>query len=105
MSDPDECPSCGADFQGEPIPEERRHWYGGATHFRRCVGISDGDSIHTWVCPDCGHHWHMQPAALLAGLAVAIHVDEDGAAWLQGVGMGEWLLMTPGRWVVTARPL
>jgi hypothetical protein len=49
MSDPDECPSCGADFQGEPIPDERRHWYGG--------------------------------------------------------GMGEWLLMTPGRWVVTARPL
>jgi hypothetical protein len=40
----------------------------------------------------------MQPAALLAGLAVAIHVDEDGAAWLQGVE-------APGRWVVTAVPL
>lgn len=23
--------------------------------FKREIGISDGDSVHTWKCPDCGH--------------------------------------------------
>jgi hypothetical protein len=46
-----------------------------------------------------------QTAALLVGLEIAIHVNEDGEAWLQGVEVGDWLLMTPGRWVVTAVPL
>lgn len=34
------CPLCSTNLQGEPIPEEEQHHYGGATHFTRKIGIS-----------------------------------------------------------------
>lgn len=54
-----ECPSCKADLRGELIPEERREWYGGATHSNRVLGIYDRDLDMTvaWMCPDCGYRW------------------------------------------------
>lgn len=50
------CPKCYAQFQGDPIPEKDQHLFG-AMHFTRKIGISDGDSIGIWKCPDCGHEW------------------------------------------------
>ena len=57
---PERCPKCDADFQGDPIRPESRHWYGGATHFNRVIGISDGDSVGNWRCPDCIHEWERE---------------------------------------------
>lgn len=62
MSYPENCPECGADFKGDPIPEESRQHYGTSTHFSRVIGI-DGDyiglydGIVAWQCPDCGHEF------------------------------------------------
>ncbi|TMN21888.1 hypothetical protein FH966_02615 [Lentibacillus cibarius] len=55
------CPFCGADLQGEPIPEEMQHQYG-ATHFSRKIGISsiEEDRIVKWQCPDCGKEWERE---------------------------------------------
>ena len=50
------CPECKADLQGDPIPMESQHLFG-ATHFSRKIGISDGDSVGYWKCPDCKHTW------------------------------------------------
>lgn len=50
---PTHCPHCGADMQGDPIPEEHREAYGGHTHGSRLIGISNGDSVMYWRCPDC----------------------------------------------------
>lgn len=55
--DPESCPHCHNSLQGAEIPETSRHFYGNATHFSRLIGISNGDSIHTWKCPDCNHEW------------------------------------------------
>lgn len=52
-----DCPECGSDWRGDEIAEERRRAYGGATHFRRVLGISDWDGIYGWMCPDCHHQW------------------------------------------------
>ena len=35
----DTCPECGVSWQGEEIPAESRHHYGGKTHFRRVLGV------------------------------------------------------------------
>lgn len=50
------CPKCQADLQGDEIPEESRHLYGG-THFRRVIGISSRelDRVIAWRCPDCDY--------------------------------------------------
>lgn len=52
------CPHCGANFQGDPIPEESQHLYG-ATHYSRKIGIYDQvrDRTVEWMCPDCGARW------------------------------------------------
>jgi len=52
------CDRCGADFQGEPIPEKSQHLFG-ATHFSRKIGIYDlvKDRTVEYQCPDCGHTW------------------------------------------------
>lgn len=59
-----ECPHCGADLKGDPIPEEYRHFYGNATHFRREIGVEVRgvyDGVLYWRCPDCGGSWHRWP--------------------------------------------
>lgn len=56
MTEPPLCPACKADMQGDPIPKKSQHLFG-ATHFSRLIGISDGDSVGFWKCPDCGHQW------------------------------------------------
>jgi hypothetical protein len=64
--DPDRCPylDCDADLRGEPIPEESRHLYGGATHFKRELvcevrGVYDGGLYY--ICRDCGRPYHRWP--------------------------------------------
>lgn len=54
-SNAERCPHCGADWQGEPIPEESQHLFG-STHFSRRIGIYDihRDRTVAWRCPDCG---------------------------------------------------
>ena len=48
------CPHCGANLIGHEIPEKDRHYFGGATHFNRQIGIEyDNDCIEAWECPDC----------------------------------------------------
>lgn len=53
------CPSCGANLQGEPIPEEYREYYGEQTHYSRKIGRYDYDEdrIVEWQCPDCMDIW------------------------------------------------
>lgn len=51
------CPFCGANFQGESIPEEQQEMFGGSTHFSRLIGVSDWDSVYAWQCPDCKRVW------------------------------------------------
>jgi len=53
----DNCPSCGASFQGGMIPEDQRHLFGGKAHFSRMIGIVINDRVVCWRCPDCGHMW------------------------------------------------
>lgn len=56
------CPYCGADLQGEPIPEKMRHHYGSTTHFTRKIGISsmEEDRVTKWQCPDCKGEWRRE---------------------------------------------
>ncbi len=55
----DNCPACGASLVGDPIPEDAREHHGGATHYRREIGIYDRslDRTVAYRCPDCGHEW------------------------------------------------
>lgn len=52
----DNCPSCNSSWIDKEIPEESRHFFGGATHFKREIGIYDmsRDMTVRWKCPDCG---------------------------------------------------
>lgn len=51
------CPSCKADLDGGPIPEDIRQHYSPPYRWERRIGISDGDSVYAWHCPDCEHQW------------------------------------------------
>jgi Zn-finger nucleic acid-binding protein len=56
MVELDNCPHCKATLIDEPIPEEyREKYYGGATHFRREIGIysRERDMTMYYICPDC----------------------------------------------------
>jgi len=55
-------PKCKSSFQGAPIRIEDQHLFN-ATHFSRKIGISDGDSVGYWKCPDCGHQWNRTGSA------------------------------------------
>lgn len=54
------CPSCKSDLDGGPIPEDLRKHYSPPYRWGREVGLSDGDSVFAWKCPDCGHQWNRQ---------------------------------------------
>src|SRR5688572_19903865 len=51
---PDKCPHCGANLVGDEIPENRRHMFGGSTHYSRVMAIDDRDRTTHYECPDCG---------------------------------------------------
>ena len=53
---PRQCPKCKFDFQGQEIAEEKQELYG-VTHFTKVIGLSDGNSIRRWQCPECAHIW------------------------------------------------
>jgi hypothetical protein len=58
----DNCPKCNANFIGGPIPEDQQEFYGGATNWRREIGIDGGymglyDGTVAYKCPDCGHEF------------------------------------------------
>lgn len=55
MNEAANCPKCGADWQGDPIPETHREHFGGATHFRRVLARYDRELARTveFQCPDC----------------------------------------------------
>lgn len=57
----DECPACGEDFRGEPIPAEHQEAYG-HTHLSRKVAITvvGSDRAELWRCPDCTHEWRRE---------------------------------------------
>lgn len=61
LGEPSKCPECDRSFKGDPIPEKDRHWFGDYTHFRTCIGITDGDSVYEWKCPYCQHVWDRFP--------------------------------------------
>lgn len=44
--EPHFCPHCQADLRNPKGPP-----------FMRTIGISNGDSVHTWKCPDCQKTW------------------------------------------------
>lgn len=51
------CDGCGADLNGNPIPEDQRHFYGGKTHFSQVIGVEyqgSFDGVSEWRCPHCG---------------------------------------------------
>lgn len=47
FDEPLHCPRCKADL--------RDHEHG--PPFKREIGLSNGDSIRRWRCPDCGKEW------------------------------------------------
>ena len=54
------CPHCKANLDGEPIPRDKRKYYGKSTHFGRETGIEVSgvyDGVLYWVCPDCNGEW------------------------------------------------
>lgn len=54
------CPFCGTDLQGELIPLEHRHFYGGETHYSKLIGVEDPelyDGVSWWMCPVCVRTW------------------------------------------------
>lgn len=59
-----ECPHCGSDLRGAPIPQEYvdlGYYKPGSTHYSRKIGIEVRgvyDGILYWRCPDCGGTWH-----------------------------------------------
>lgn len=57
----EDCPYCGANLQGDPIPEEEQHLFG-ATHFSRMISLYDWelDRTTTFKCPDCGGEWERE---------------------------------------------
>lgn len=56
---PERCPRCEKSFQGDPIPEEHRENFGGATHFSTVIAQSswENDRVENWCCPFCCHVW------------------------------------------------
>ena len=59
---PERCPSCAADLDGGPIPQEmvEQGWYAPGAHWSRVIGrevTGVYDGILYWSCPDCGHAW------------------------------------------------
>lgn len=58
MDNKENCPNCGSNLQGEPIPVESQRNYG-ATHFSRKIGIYSRETDKTveWKCPDCDYQW------------------------------------------------
>jgi hypothetical protein len=63
---PDNCPECGASLEAD----------GG---FSRVIGISDGDQITAWQCPDCQHCWRRTepPVAGLRRCAIIFPATMD----------------------------
>lgn len=66
--EPSHCPACGVSLKGLPIPIHDRDFFGGATHFRREIGVEvrgTYDEIDHWLCPDCGtkfnRNWEQLP--------------------------------------------
>jgi predicted RNA-binding Zn-ribbon protein involved in translation (DUF1610 family) len=55
------CPKCRADLTGDPIPADIREHYDG-TYWERQIGLSDGDSVYAYQCPDCGYEWLLSEA-------------------------------------------
>jgi hypothetical protein len=58
---PKNCPACGYDFTGEPIPPESRALFGNATHFSLVVLVDYShlgyDGAGEYMCPNCGSRW------------------------------------------------
>lgn len=54
-----ECPGCGADLTGEPIPQDQRWMFGGALYFDRRIGEYDSRADRTigYRCSICNHRW------------------------------------------------
>lgn len=67
---PDNCPHCGTDQRGDPIPAEHlaAGLYGepdsAPRHYSRTIGVNIPgvyDGVLYWACPDCGGTWHRWP--------------------------------------------
>lgn len=56
---PEKCPSCDANFDAGPIPEEHRQHYSPPYRFSRVISVYDRDADRHghWRCPDCSHEW------------------------------------------------
>jgi predicted Zn-ribbon and HTH transcriptional regulator len=59
MTLPDTCPHCKTSLIGDPIPEEHREAFGGATHGSRLLSLYDRSKDRTiaFQCPDCKERW------------------------------------------------
>ena len=73
MSEHGHCPNCKVDLDGGSIWQyflketgrekeaDRIAAQYGATRTKgqwgREIGLSDGDSVRAWKCPDCDHEW------------------------------------------------
>lgn len=83
------CPHCGANWQGEPIPDDIAHHYAG-THWGREIGIDGGrlgiyDGVVAYLCPDCGETSPRNNSAWAAEmyeeyLAVTAHTQKEKKA-------------------------
>lgn len=58
---PANCPACRSDMTGDEMSPEHREHYSPPYRWSRVLGISDGDSVFAWRCPDCAHEWLRGP--------------------------------------------
>lgn len=64
MEDYENCPKCGANLRGAPIPTEHTEQFGGEAFYSRMIGVEvQGvyDGVLYWMCPDCRGTWHRWP--------------------------------------------
>lgn len=50
------CPRCLSKWEGDPIPENIRQYYGDKTHWSKLIGVEVPgvyDGVLLWECPAC----------------------------------------------------
>lgn len=53
------CPHCGLDLKGDPIPHIFAEHYGNQKYYSRKIGRYDveTDRVVEWICPECKGTW------------------------------------------------
>jgi hypothetical protein len=92
------CPHCGSSLVGEEIPKKDRKLFGGATNFKREIGMEypeKYDGIWEWMCPDCRGTWPSEVGALNAHFSKDKENSEMKSKFKFSLVELEYMLLTP----------